>query len=245
MNVLTWNLEWAGNRSARGVEISRLIASHGPAVMCLTELTLGMLPEDGHLLLPGGNSGYPGPANRRKVALWSSAPWTEPDPIGHPDLPGGRFVSGVTHGIRFVGVCIPWHASHVSNGRKDRKLWEDHLSYLHLLRTILDRHLASNLPLCILGDFNQTIPQGWQPDPAFQALLATFTPPLSIPTANLTGPDGKLLIDHFAISSGLNFSFSHWLPKATDSGLKLSDHTGMVTKLTQSTSLQFLSKFEH
>jgi hypothetical protein len=123
MKVLTWNLEWASIRSARGREISRLIASHEPDVMCLTELTLG----------------YPGPANRRKVAIWSSAPWTEPELIGHPDFPSGRFVSGVTHGIRFVGVCIPWHTSNVSNGRKDRKLWEDHLSCLHLLRPIIDR----------------------------------------------------------------------------------------------------------
>jgi hypothetical protein len=188
--------------------------------------------------MPEGNSGYPGPTNRRKVALWSSEPWTEPDLIGHPDLPGGRFVSGVTHGIRFVGVCIPWHASHVSNGRKDRKLWEDHLTYLHLLRPILDVQCSkfdvqcSPLPLCVLGDFNQTIPQGWQPDPVFQALLETFGEPLTIPTSHLTDPDGKLLIDHFAISRGLNFLFSHWLPKVTDTDLKLSDHTGIVAKLS-------------
>ena len=117
MNVLTWNLEWASIRSARGREISRLIASHEPAVMCLTELTLGMLPENDHELLAEGSSGYPGPANRRKVALWSIAPWTEQDLIGHPDLPGGRFVSGVSHAIRFVGACMPWHVSHVLNGR--------------------------------------------------------------------------------------------------------------------------------
>jgi hypothetical protein len=130
MNVLNWNIEWASKRSARGREISRMISTAAPSVMCLTELTTGMLPKDGHSLLPEGSSGYPGPANRRKVALWSSQPWSDPDLIGHPDLPGGRFVSGVTLGIRFVGVCIPWHASHVSNGRKNRKLREDHLTYL-------------------------------------------------------------------------------------------------------------------
>jgi hypothetical protein len=56
MNILTWNLEWASRRSARGAEISRIIASHAPSVMCLTELTLGMLPGDGHVLLPEGSS---------------------------------------------------------------------------------------------------------------------------------------------------------------------------------------------
>jgi Endonuclease/Exonuclease/phosphatase family len=231
MNVINWNLEWASNSSARGKEISRLIASSTPSVMCLTETTLGMLPKDGHVLLPEGNSGYPGPANRRKVALWSSAPWTETDLIGHPDLPGGRFVSGVTHGIRFVGVCIPWHASHVSNGRKDRKLWEDHLSYLHLLRPILERYLELEIPLCVLGDFNQTIPQGWQPDPVFQALWETFAPPLSLPTAELTDPDGKLLIDHFATSPDLRFSLKQWLPKESEAGIKLSDHTGILADI--------------
>jgi hypothetical protein len=237
MNVLTWNLEWASSRSARGREISRRIASQAPAVMCLTELTLGMLPKDGHGLLAEGSSGYPGPANRRKVALWSNAPWAEPDLIGHPDLPGGRFVSGVTHGIRFVGICIPWHTSHVSNGRKDRKLWEDHLAYLHLLRPILDHYLASNIPLCVLGDFNQTVPQGWQPDPVFQSLIKTFAPPLSIPTSNLMDPDGKLLIDHFATSPDLRFSLKQWLPKESDARLRLSDHTGILAKILSKLAL--------
>lgn len=234
MTVLTWNLEWASSRSARGKEISRLLDSQFPAVMCLTELTLGMLPKSGYSLLADGSSGYPGSSNRRKVAIWSSDPWSEPDLIGHPDLPGGRFVSGITHGIRFVGVCIPWHASHVSNGRKDRKLWEDHLTYLHLLRPILQRFLDSNVQLCVLGDFNQTIPHGWQPDPVFQSLMETFGNPLSIPTANLTGPDGKHLIDHFATSPNLRFSLKRWLPKESAAGLRLSDHTGILAKIQTS-----------
>ncbi len=208
-----------------------MIASHSPSVMCLTELTTGMLPKEGHALLPDGNSGYPGSANRRKVALWSSEPWTETDPIGHPHLPAGRFVSGVTHGIRFVGVCIPWHASHVSNGRKDRKLWEDHLTYLRLLRPILDRYLDSSIPLCVLGDFNQTAAQGWQPNPVYESFKETFGTPLKIPTSNLTDPDGKLLIDHFAISPDLRFSLVGLLPKESAAGLRLSDHTGIVVEM--------------
>jgi len=103
------------------------------------------------------------------------------------NLPADR-LSGVIHHLPHG--AHPRHASHIPSGRKDRKLWEDHLTYLHLLRPILDRHLASNIPLGVLDDFNQTLLQGWQPDPVFQALLETFASPLSIPTAELTGPDG-------------------------------------------------------
>ena len=45
MLVLNWNLWWATIRSARGKEIASIIQHHNPAVMCLTELTLGMLPK--------------------------------------------------------------------------------------------------------------------------------------------------------------------------------------------------------
>ena len=57
-----------------------------------------------------------------------------------PELPGGRFVSGVTMGIRFIGVCIPWQSAHVSTGRKDRKSWEDHLIYCRHLTGIIEKY---------------------------------------------------------------------------------------------------------
>jgi hypothetical protein len=80
---------------------------------------------------------------------------------------------------------------------------------------------------------------------------SSFLPPpapsLSIPTAELTDPDGKLLIDYFATSPDLRFSLKQWLPKEyaagtcpgveCKAGIRLSDHTGVLAEI--------LSRFAH
>jgi hypothetical protein len=64
-----------------------------------------LIPE-GYCLDADPDYGYPNKGGRRKVILWTKHPWTEVDATGDEAIPTGRFVSGVTGGIRFVGVCI-------------------------------------------------------------------------------------------------------------------------------------------
>ena len=78
-------------------------------------------------------------------------------------LEPGRFISGITNGIKIVGLCIPWRFAHVSTGRKDRKPWEDHLSFIQNLS-------FSNEKTIIIGDFNQNIPKKNQPEIVFSSL---------------------------------------------------------------------------
>jgi len=52
------------------------------------------------------------------VVLTSNEPWNDVVTEGPDGMPPGRFVTGVTHGVRVVGVCIPWADAHVSTGRK-------------------------------------------------------------------------------------------------------------------------------
>ena len=89
--------------------------------------------------------------------------WTEVNQIGSKEIPTGRFISGVTGGIRIIGICIPWRFAHVSTGRKDRKPWEDHLSFIKNLS-------FSNEKTINLGDFNQNIPKKNQPEKVFSSL---------------------------------------------------------------------------
>ena len=100
---------------------------------------------------------------KKKVILWSKNKWTEVNQIGSKEIPTGRFISGVTNGIKIVGLCIPWRFAHVSTGRKDRKPWEDHLSFIKNLS-------FSNEKTIILGDFNQNIPKKNQPEIVFSSL---------------------------------------------------------------------------
>ena len=88
---------------------------------------------------------------------------TEVNQIGSKEIPTGRFISSVTSGIRIIGICIPWRFAHVSTGRKARKPWEDHLSFIQNLS-------FSNEKTIILGDFNQNIPKKNQPEIVFSSL---------------------------------------------------------------------------
>ena len=91
-----------------------------------------------------------------KVILWSKNKWTEVNQIGSKEIPSGRFISGITNGIRIIGLCIPLRFAHLSTVRKDRRPWEDHLSFIQNLS-------FSNEKTIIIGDFNQNIPRKNQP----------------------------------------------------------------------------------
>ena len=146
MKCLTWNLEWKTSASLAGRLIQEQIATLDPDICCYTEVVRTLIPE-GCCIDADPDYGYPNKGGRRKVVLWIKHPWTEVDATGDEAMPTGRFVSGVTGGIRFVGVCIPWSAAHVSSGRKDRRPWEDHLSYCRGLGRVLARYSADGVPI--------------------------------------------------------------------------------------------------
>ena len=56
-----------------------------------------------------------------------------------------------------IGICIPWKSAHVSTGNKNRKIWEDHISYINALENFLNS--ANDTYNFICGDMNQRIPK--------------------------------------------------------------------------------------
>jgi exonuclease III len=227
MKCLNWNLEWKKPKSRAGQWITEKFKEIDPDIACLTEVTEGMIPA-GEVLEADPDYGYVQPGDRRKVTFWSKSPWTESDRVGDPKLPGGRYVSGVTQCIRFIGVCIPWQSAHVSTGRKDRKSWEDHLAYCQGLARIIAKYTMEDHPLLILGDFNQCIPRVRQPAFVAETLAACFPRDFTICTANQLDDETKPLIDHCASSPGLSARVTEIIPKVTAGGIKLSDHVGVV-----------------
>jgi exonuclease III len=231
MKCLTWNLEWASPTSKRLGIIRKKIEEADPDVVCYTETNRSTLPEQGFVIAADANYGYPNTGEKRKVILWSKCAWSECDVFGGAGLPSGRFISGVTGGIRFVGVCIPWRDAHVRTGRRDREPWEDHFSYCKELGDILERYSRSKVPICVLGDYNQRIPKGTQPQRAYDALIEAIPGQFDIVTKGILDPDGKSLIDHFAVSPELSAEGVEVLHRLTPDGTRLSDHVGVVTTL--------------
>ncbi len=226
MKVLNWNTEWAVPGSKRGDRVASVIEQAAARLICLTEAYPAMMPHEDFTIAATDDTGYPLPNGRRKVLLWSREPWSEIWQAEDTELPGGRFVTGITEGLRVVGVCIPWRMAHVHTGRKNRAPWEDHLSYLEHLAPILTRFLARPEPLVIVGDWNQRIPKTrWQPREVFEALMKSLPEGVEVVTA------GKQLIDHLAVGPGLlPDDFDYFGPRDAE-GQRLSDHVGYSCRL--------------
>lgn len=227
MICVNWNLQWTEASSPRGEAIRSILCRLEPSVICLTEANLGIEPPDGHRISSDPDYGYRHNGPRRKVVLWSRSPWSEIDTIGAEDMPPGRFVSGITEGIRFVGVCIPWKEAHVRSGRRDREPWEDHLAYLEAIGPLLRRYQDAGVPCCMVGDFNQRVPRRYQPVRVAKALTDALGEELTLATEGVTDEEGKLLIDHCAHTQRLGVRVVDTISRKAD-GLTLSDHTGVV-----------------
>lgn len=228
--ILLWNLEWAPPRSQRGQRIRSLITELAPDVVCLTEATTAMLHDDGFALDAQPDYGYGATGDRRKVLLWSRSRWGEVDRVGSETMPSGRFVSGVTAGTRFVGVCVPWRDAHVRTGGRDRAPWEDHRRYLDGLHEVVRTHIAEPEPLVVLGDFNQRVPRFRQPPEVYSSLERVLAEGLACPTADDRGwVSGQ--IDHVTVGAGIEVVEAVVLPRVDPDGLRLSDHDGLLVRL--------------
>jgi endonuclease/exonuclease/phosphatase family metal-dependent hydrolase len=232
--IVVWNAAWATPSGDRGRELARRIADQAPDIICLTEATTDFPLPDGHLITSSADYGYKAPAKRRKVLLWSRSPWTHVDTADDSGLPSGRFARGRTNvgfgELEVWGVCIPWSAAHVNTGRKDRVRWEDHLSYLGVLRGMLAS--ASRGSRIVAGDYNQRVPRHRSPVRAAEALEAALGE-LRLATAGKHGDRGVQLIDHLAHTDDLAPSGVELLP-ADHGDKKLTDHVGVVLRLGRS-----------
>ena len=235
LRLVNWNVEWATPRSRRSPEILSRIGEHAPEVICLTEVHAGLLSRDGHTICSQSDYGYPTKEGRRKVLLWSRAPWEQADDVGTDAMPPGRFVSGVTltsvGEVTVVGVCIPWFGSRTEARRKleCKMRWEDHGQYLDGLAEALER--ASTKRLIVMGDFNQRIRQGSSVPPNLRSALQRAIPPRMTIATSALGFQGRRSIDHIALSEDLTAE-SLGVISNIHGESKLSDHFGVVADLS-------------
>ena len=226
MRIATWNVAWRSPKSDSAPEIQSRVMALNPSIVCFTEAS-GEYLTDGHTISSEENYGYPIKGQRRKVSLWGREEWTSIDATGSPDLPSGRFVYGELGAWKIMGVCIPWRDAHVATGRKDRKGWEEHLTYLGALKSAI----TEKRPHIIMGDFNQRVPRDRSysvPKRVYEALNDAFEG-YSVATANLH----PKLIDHIAVAGVVNAGKAKVIDNQWN-GRKLSDHIGssVVVDLT-------------
>ncbi len=234
MRVLVWNVQWRRPTDP----IRALVRAFDPDVAVLTETSSEQYFDGGQWISSNSDYGYNSPASRRKVSMWSRHQWGRVDSEGEKELPPGRFVSAETDSligsVRFFGVCIPWRDAHVRTGQRNRELWEDHLAYLEGLEPILSA--APSLAV-LAGDWNQRIPRYRQPARVFDALVRSRPSSFGIATSGSVPGVTRQLIDHVAVSPGLEVRRVQGFPRATPEHGVLSDHDGVVVDLAANGSV--------
>jgi len=230
MRVVAWNAQWAEADRQRGAAIRRELERIDADVIVLTEGSAALLPDAGSVIEGGADWGYKvDDPHRRKVLLWSRTGWHDVDTLGHPDLPPGRWASGRTVGalgeVEIAGVCVPWSGAHVSTGRRDRSMWQEHLRYLEVLRGLMTR--PSSLPLVLAGDFNQRIPRTRQPVRVAEVLAGALDGFEVLTSGEV---EGHRLIDHVAMR-GLRAAAPPAVIHRVIDDLEVSDHDGVVVDL--------------
>ena len=227
MRLLLWNVEWNGSKRKRSF-IENAISDLAPDVYCLTEATDAVVPQDAHVISATEDYGYQLFEGRRKVRLCSGTEWSEVS-TGN-GMPPGRFVSGITSGIRFVGICVPWFDAHVSRGKQNRKRWEEHVDFLKGLAPVLNSY-AEFGPVCVLGDFNQRVPATSWNEKYIGYLRDALSDRYSLDTEGIIDVDGERLIDHVATTHQLTFEIQETLGRKTDDGSTISDHPAIIGEL--------------
>ena len=86
----------------------------------------------------------------------------------------------------------------------------------------------------MLGDFNQRIPRGGQPQNVYEAMANLLGCGLACATAGLSS-DSDLLIDHITVDARLNAKVNKIIPRMSVDGIELSDHVGIICNLRKPT----------
>lgn len=227
IRVVNWNLEWAPR--GRRARIADRLSELAPDILCATEADRDILPADGHLAECGPDAGYGIRDGRRKVILWSRWPLEEIDAIGAAELPPGRFVAATCRApggpLRLIGVCIPWSHAHVSTGHRNRRPWEEHLTYLEHLGPLLAARDEA-VPTLLIGDFNQRIPRTRAPVRVADALAEALGNLVVASAGDVPGID-RPVIDHVAHSPSLVVRDLQGFDRRDAGGAPLSDHDGV------------------
>ena len=232
VNISVFNCEWRTSTSADAAVIREKVLRPETDVICLTEAYSDFFGDDGFTIECTPDYGYPIIEGRRKVMLWSRNPWTFVDNEVDQRLPSGRIVVGQTStpigDTTVMGVCIPWANAHVRTGRRDRNLWEDHITYLQALGDNVSGLAGNSI---VLGDFNQRIPRKYQTKQAYDALEEAILSKMDLATAGQIAPIGKQSIDHVCFGRDLACEDVRGLSNLSESGRQISDHFGVKVTL--------------
>lgn len=234
--VVNWNFERRGPNSRQAATLMDRIAVERPDVVCLTEAHEGSTTVlGGHeIAARGATWSFNRRESERLVVLWSSEPWRDVDVAGNVGTATGGYVSGVAESpngpIRVVGICAPHHAASQVGAAEKARMWSEQIAFWDGLATLLSARDRRS-PTILLGDFNQYVPRIWGSKAAHAAMQRSLCD-LRIATDGPIREIDEPTIDHVVHSADLAPRALRGLSRFDDDGRALSDHFGIVMRLT-------------
>ncbi len=226
MKLVVCNTEWATGKKKK--LLNEIIFDYSPDIVCATEVKKDFFLKEENIIFSESNYGY-NTVDKYKVSLWSKNPWTTITET-LPNAPSGRFLSAYTESdsslINIIGVCIPWKSAHVSTGMKNKKIWEDHISYIDALNEYLEKDTNPKQIIC--GDMNQRIPIEKQPKQVFDK-LTNMLGKHKIITNGIIPKIETVSIDHVAVK-GFDEKEMFGVSRFKD-GIELTDHNLIFCEL--------------
>lgn len=215
--------------------IKQILTDLAADILCINEGSVDLAPDNGYSIYSIPSLKYNHAEDERKVILWSKHPWREVDTIGAPSLPEGRFVYGKTTTaigeLAVIGVNIPWKFAHMSDGKGEKQVWEDHLVYLQGLRHIVVAH-KNRGNLIVIGDYNQRIPRSRAPKHVYQALEDAFQG-LQIATSGPVPGTFQYVMDHVAHTPELAGKTIGIMPNVSHNGTSIGNHRGVLVDMSR------------
>ena len=150
VRIATWNLEWAVPGTGRHDRAFAQLESIGADIVVTTEDSVHDWDAYPYRIDGGADWGYRIVEGRRKVIAWSKTPWADMATLDDGAC-RGRFVRGRTNvggvEVQMLAVCIPWRDAHVRSGRRDSKVWDEHIDFCSGLASEIAPSHESGAPL--------------------------------------------------------------------------------------------------
>lgn len=232
--ILTWNMQRHDPSSTKGRELGARILAQAADLVCLTEAHAGSAAVLGYEEISAeGVHWSPQKPSERKVVLGGKRHWTEVDEFGSEGLQSGAFVAGTTElplgAVRVIGVCIPYHAASPFGQRPKARQWSEHLRFLDALHAYLSTR-DHDLPLVVLGDYNQFLPRIWGAKAAHEKLLEALGA-ARIVTGGCLAIVERPSVDHIAITGELSARNVWGIDEHDARGKPISDHFGVCADI--------------
>ncbi|MEZ5998010.1 MAG: endonuclease/exonuclease/phosphatase family protein [Hyphomonas sp.] len=231
MRIVTWNIERHSPHSWQAQSLISEIESLGPDMVCLTEAfesSMSSLP--GHAISVTGAKWSPQAPDERKVLVWSASSWER---VERPEALNckGAAVAGITRldgrPVRVAGLCLPYHAASPLGQVPRARQWTQQEAFLDELIEVAAVWRAEDIPVIVLGDFNQFVPRIWGSKRASEKLMCALKG-FDVVTAGLHPGYEKHAIDHVALTRELACKAVAGLSRFDDRGKARSDHFGIV-----------------